>query len=379
VLALPPFSVVEHHRVRHLRDARAAFPAMLAAVAGARREVLLEMYWVGDDAAGVLFRDALVSCARRGVAVRVVYDAVGSLGLWPSWWAPLREAGGEILVYAPVAPWRRRFSITHVLFRDHRKLLVVDGDIAFAGGINLARPWLDVDEGGLGWRDDTIEVRGPAAREVRRVFSLAWEESSGNSLEARAPVDDAGDPPTSQRVSVLANRVGTRPNRLIRRAYLRAIQRAERTIDIACSYFLPGPFFLLALRAACARGVQVRIIIPRSGDVWLAALATSNLVDRLVSDGIEVYRYGPAMLHAKTAILDRRVVTIGSHNLDTLSWRYNLECNVAVDDVAFASIVTASFERDVASSERIDLAAWRTRRLTTRIAGWIAARFRMFL
>lgn len=382
--SLPPFTDVSADRVRHLCDGRQAYPAMLEAIAAARSEVLLEMYWVGADPAGSRFRDALVACARRGVVVRVLYDDVGSLGLSGSWWAPLEAVGGTVASYSPIAPWRKRFRWVQIFFRDHRKLLVVDGEVGVAGGINLARPWLPGEEGGLDWRDDAIEVRGPIALDLRRVFASTWERCGKPGLEGSSAPPRIGTLTGPQvegasRASVLANRIGPRPDRRIRRAYLQAIRRARVSVDIASSYFLPGPIFLHALRAACRRGVRVRILIPKVGDIWLASLAVSHLVGRLLEDGVEVYAYARRMLHSKTAIVDRRLVIIGSHNLDTLSWRYNLECNVAVDDEAFAENVVQTFGRDIEDAERLDLGAWRRRPLRLRLLAWAVARFRMLL
>lgn len=362
-------------RVRHLIDARQAYPAMLSALGQAEREVLLEMYWVGNDAAGLRFRDALVQCARRGVAVRVIYDAVGSLGLWPSWWNELRAAGGRVLVYSPVAPWRKRFRWAGLFFRDHRKLLVIDDRVGFVGGINLARPWLDASEGGLNWRDDALELRGPTVAALRTVFASTWERCDGASLPGSAATEVSA----ATRVWVLANRIGTRANRRIRRAYLLALRRAQRSIDVASSYFLPGPLFLRALRTACKRGVRVRVMIPQHSDIWLASLATSHIVERMISDGVEVYSFGRTMLHSKTAIVDERFVTVGSHNLDTLSWRFNLECNIVVDDPAFAKSVSTAFEHDLTDAVRLDLKTWQARSVSTRLLAPLASRLRFFL
>ena len=376
MLSLPSFMDVGPDRVRHLCDGREAYPAMLAAIAAASREVLLEMYWVGADSAGVRFRDALVACARRGVSVRVLYDDVGSVGLWSSWWDPLRQAGGKVAAYNPIGPWRRRFRWGRVFFRDHRKLLIVDGRVGFVGGINLARPWLPRNEGGLEWRDDAVEVCGPAAAELRVLFGATWESHAGAAL---APDPEPPPANSARRTLVLANRIGRRPNRRIRRAYLLAIHRARLSIDIASSYFLPGPLFLRALRLACRRGVRVRILVPKTNDIWLVSLATSQLVGRLLESGVEVCAYTRGMMHSKTAIIDGRVATIGSHNLDTLSWRYNLECNIAIVDAAFAHGLTETFERDLDDAERVDLSVWRARPVARRILGWCAARIRMFL
>ncbi|HSO36386.1 MAG TPA: phospholipase D-like domain-containing protein, partial [Labilithrix sp.] len=138
--------------VRLLRDGIEAFPAMLAAIASAEREILLEMYWVGADAVGIRFRDALASRARKGVRVRVIWDAVGSLGITPAFWKSLVDAGGEVREYHPVSPLRPSFQFARMDQRDHRKILVVDSTVGFTGGLNLARPWLPIEDGGEAWR-----------------------------------------------------------------------------------------------------------------------------------------------------------------------------------------------------------------------------------
>jgi cardiolipin synthase A/B len=160
--------------VRFLRDGQEAFPAMLDAIDCARREIVLEMYWVANDTVRVRFRDALVAKARKGVEVYVTYDGVGSLGLSRAFWLPLIRVGGRVLENGPVAPWRHRFRLLRLPFRDHRKILVVDGKRGFCGGLNLAIQWLPVEQGGGGWRDDVVEVRGPAALELRAIACKVW-------------------------------------------------------------------------------------------------------------------------------------------------------------------------------------------------------------
>lgn len=372
---MPEYLPVGDDRIRLLRDGAEAYPAMLAAIRSASEEIVLEMYWVGADAVGERFRSALCERAQAGVRVRVIYDALGSWGLPSYWWLPLLEAGGEVIEFGPVNPWRRRFRLGRVRFRDHRKVLVVDGRVAFTGGINLAVPWLSRDDGGQGWRDDAIELLGPTARQLRTLFYDTWWRLGGSLAHAGL----ASRPNPASRVFVLANMVYGRPDRTIRRAYLVALKRARRTVDIASAYFLPGPVFLHALRLARRRGVRVRVMVPQRSDVLLADLALHDIIRTLLRDEIEVYAYQGGVLHSKTAIVDRRFVTIGSHNLDTLSWRFNLESNVVIDEPAFARVVTDAFERDLASAPRVGPEV--LSRLPPWIRGlaWVAARFRAFL
>ncbi len=362
-------------RLRLLRDGAQAYPSMLSAIQGAREEICLEMYWVGADTVGERFRNALVERASAGVRVRVIYDSLGSWSLPRYWWTPLLEAGGEVLEFGQVAPWRRHFRLGQLRFRDHRKVLVVDGEVAFTGGINLAAPWLPREEGGEAWRDDAVEIRGPTASQLRTLFYDTWWRCGGSMVHEGV----RARPNSASRVFVLANMVYGRPDRTIRRAYLVALKRARRTVDIASAYFLPGPVFLHALRMARRRGVRVRVLVPARSDVLLADLALYDIARILLRDGIEVYAYQGGVFHAKTAIVDRRFVTIGSHNLDSLSWRFNLESNIVVDEPAFARIVTGSFEDDLRHAKRItgDVTAHLTP--WVRALAWIAGRLRAFL
>lgn len=366
--------VVGDDRVVLLRDGVAAHAAMLDAIGVAQREIVLEMYWIGHDHVGRAFLHALVTRAKAGVAVCVIYDSIGSFGLPSDFWAPLVRAGGKVREFSPISPWRRRFRFARIHLRDHRKNLVVDGVVGFAGGINLGAVWAPLK--GLPWRDDAIEVRGPAARVLRVAFYRVWVRmgevapEGSTELEPRRP--DA-------RVYVLTNEITARPNRAIRRTYLYGIRRARTSICVASAYFLPGPLFLFALRRAAKRGVRVRVLVPDRPDVWIVKLAMASILGRLLEDGIEVYAYTGRMLHAKTAAFDDRIAIIGSHNLDTISWRFNLECNVVVEDAAFATLVRESFDADCADARPVRLAEWRRQSRFARTVAWLVALLRPLL
>ncbi len=370
-----PFFSVGDNRVRHLSDARQAYPAMLTAIRSARDEILLEMYWVAADRVGYQFRDALVERATAGVTVRVIYDALGSLGLPLDFWEPLILAGGEVIQYGPLAPWRRHFRLWRLRFRDHRKVLVTDMRTAFTGGLNLAEQWLPVEQGGAGWRDDAVELRGPATHQLRSLFYDTWWYLGGT----RPRNSRRRYRRTRRGVWVLSNLVYGSPNRAIRRAYLLAIRRARTSIDLACAYFIPGPVILHALLAAHRRGVHVRLLVPLQSDIRLVDLATHGILDLLVREGIDVYAFRGRVLHSKIGIVDHRYVTIGSHNLDTQSLRFNLESNVAIDDHGFAAAVTASFDLDLAHAIKLDRAYLAAVSWWIRLLAWIVARFRAFL
>ena len=175
----------------------------------------------------------------------------------------------------------------------------------------------------------------------------------------------------------MANHIERRPNRRIRRAYLQAVRQARTSIDITNPYFLPGPLFLRALRQAHDRGVLVRLLVPRHSDVWLVALAMRELLESLARHGISVFAYERSILHAKTAVFDERLVIVGSHNLDALSWRFNLEANLAIEDARFAATATRSFERDLRDARRLGGVEQQRSRWSS--LDWLVAKLRGYL
>jgi cardiolipin synthase len=273
-------------------------------------------------------------------------------------------------VYRPLALFRRGFELSRAIFRDHRKILVVDGRIGFTGGINIADAWLPRD-GSRPWRDDALAVVGPAVSELELVFARTWRALSN---DRRRPLVRLGR--ASGRVYVLANRLQPRARRAIRGAYVRAARSAQRTIDLAAAYFLPGPRLLSALAGAARRGVRVRVIVPERSDMRVVDFACSSLLGKLLRAGVHVYLFQERILHSKTALFDERLVTIGSHNLDSLSWRFNLECNLVVEDEALGTIVARSFAADVAASRELSFEAWRDRPWWVRWLARFGALFR---
>lgn len=347
---------------------------MLDAIAAAREQILLEMYWFDSDATGRRFAAALSDAARRGVEVAVVYDAVGSREADPAMFAELAETGVQVLEYNPLAPWKQRFRLDRLTQRDHRKLLVVDGTVGFTGGINLADPWAPVSDGGAGWRDEMVCVQGPAVRTFSDAFRQTWRRQGGPSL-ARAPVgpDDA---PTEQLVSVLTE---SARRRAILRAYVHNIYRARRRIWIANSYFVPAPAVLRALRYAARHGLDVRVIVPGRSDVEITRYASRAIWAGLMRRGVRIYEWQGSMLHSKTAVIDGMWSTIGTFNLDYLSLRSNLEINVAVHDPDFGARVEAAFEADFACSHEVDPTTFGIRSVTDRLVEKLGYQLRKML
>ncbi len=368
---LPRSGKSTHNRVRLLHDGAQALPAMLAAIAGAKEEVLLEMYWFGSDRTGRKFADALIERARAGVCVRVIYDALGSIEAGVAMFDEMQANGIEVFEFNPIAPWRTRFRFARINNRDHRKLLVVDGQLAITGGFNLGDPWAPRDQGGQGWRDDGVEIRGSAALSIRALF---YRTFPAKPLALKPRLYNEGD----TEVTVLASEYHAE-RRDIYDGYINAIARASRDILITNSYFIPARRVRKALARAVTRDVRVRVLMPRDTDVKLAQLASRNLYARLMKDGIELYEWGGGILHAKTAVIDDDWSTVGSFNFDARSIYNNLELNVAMVCKEVNAALRKRVEADLEQSVKIELTSWNKRSWFLRLIERFVYAFRWLL
>jgi cardiolipin synthase len=369
---------VAGNRVRLLQDGGSAFPAMLEAINGAREQILLEMYWFDSGRIGRRFAAALHEALARGVEVGIIYDSIGSIGADPEMFDALERAGAGVMEFNPVAPWKRRFRLSRLTRRDHRKILVVDGAIGFTGGINIGDQWLPEEQEGGGWRDDMVLVEGPAVRGFVDCFRSTWRAVGGSPLE-RSPAPFGApialpEAELQEGVRVLGHSRGE-----ISHSYLSRIQHARRRVWIANSYFVPDRKVVRALCRAADRGVDVRILLPDRSDVPMTDWAGRHVWPRLLRHGVSLYAWTGGILHSKTAVIDGRWATIGTFNLDYLSLRMNLEVTAAFLDEGFGATMEAAFERDFERSYLVDPHAFRYRALGERLLEMIAYRLRKFL
>lgn len=374
-----PPRFVDGNHVTLLRDGKEAYPAMLEAIARAREQVLLEMYWFGSDRAGRRFASALLAARERGVEVGLLYDAMGSRDADPSLFADLRAGGCAVAEFGPLVPWHARFRPEGLTRRDHRKILVVDGEVGFTGGINIADEWLPEEEGGAGWRDDMVRVEGPAVRGLVSMQRAAWRRAGGPPL-GHTPHFERGPRHhvTDQMVRVLGESY-LRTRRQISQAYLAEIDRAKERVWVENAYFVPDRRVRRSLRRAAQRGVDVRIIVPGVSDVELVRIASRATWGALLARGVRLFEYQRGVLHSKSAVIDGRWSTVGTYNLDYLSLRMNLEVNIAVLDTRFGQQMEQSFELDLADSKEVDAGAFRRRSLGGRALEQLAYRFRKVL
>ena len=374
--SLQPGRMAAGHRVQVLCDGGAAYPAMLEAIASARLWIDLETYIFRDDATGRRFVHALAEKARAGVAVRCVIDGAGSHGLDPAVWEPMVEAGVELEVFHPVGPWRAHWGWS---VRDHRKLLLVDGRIAFTGGFNIGDEYAPREEPwrGGGWRDVGVRVEGPVVAELQALFDSTFRHvaPAARQLPRRAPAPQADG---EARVQALA--AGRRRDRKqIQNHYLYAVHTAKRSVLIQSAYFIPNRSWRRALVAAAGRGCDVRVMVPLHSDVPGIRWASQYTWTRLLRGGVRILEFLPTMLHAKTVLVDDEWAAIGSYNLDQRSLSYNLEVALAIVDRAVCAALRERFEADARESQEVARDLWEKRGTFQRLKEKLVYFFRLWL
>lgn len=359
-----------------LRDGRETYPAMLAALRGARRTICLETYILASDATGERFKEVLIERARAGVVVRVLYDAVGSFALSSGFVAELRAAGCEVIDFNPIAPWRRKFRLSH---RDHRKILVVDDEVAFTGGLNIGNEYAPVEDGGLGWHDLHCRVTGAIVIDLARMFRRTWLRAGGAHYKPLPPASRFAAHPTGASFTRLLDNTRRRQRATVRRAFTYVIRAARERVLIQNAYFLPDRGLRRSLARAVKRGVDVQVIVPGRSDVRLIEWASLYAMRALVNQGVKILRWRGVMMHAKTAVIDRLWSTIGSYNFDAMSRFNNLEVTVEILDPAVGEALVENFETSRAYCVPYTNEAWLALPWYTKALAWFAFRLRRFL
>lgn len=348
---LPLGGSSEGNQITVLSDGDSAYQAMLAAIKSAQRRVWLETYIFAPDAVGHLFLAALLEARNRGVEVIVVYDAVGSTGMHTDdHWSPLVEAGARVVAFNPPFQFGRRLPL---LYRDHRKILIVDESVGFTGGMNISVDYAGPRLGTSLFRDTQVLVEGPAVHDLASIFAGSYFTETGERLELFARTA-----PLSEGVfcQVLGSDVRRR-KRHIQRALFHTIGRCVRTCYLTSPYFVPPPRLLAALERAAARGVDVRVLTAGFSDVPIVAIAGRHLYERLLRRGVKVYEMTGRTLHAKTATIDGLYTVIGSFNLDRWSFARNLEVNLSMIAPGVAHQLEAQFHADVSIAQEVKLDA----------------------
>ncbi len=352
--------------VRLMMDDEDAFRQLEAAIHEARSSVWAEYYIVRDDETGRRFLDLLTERARAGVDVRLLYDAVGSIGLGRERLEAIRQAGGRVEPFLPVNPLRRRWAV-HL--RNHRKMVLVDGVRAFTGGMNVGDEYSGRARRRGAWffRDALVSITGPAVADLAAVFADDWSFATGDE----PPLPTAATPGQGSVVAPVPSGPDQRVN-ASGLVYFTGIATARRRCWLTTPYFVPDQPTLRALVASALRGVDVRVLLPARCDVALAGHAARSYYPELVRAGVRIFEYQPAMLHAKTLVVDDRWAVVGSANVDMRSFRLNFELGVALDAPDLAQDLSRRFHADQGASREIGRADVTGLALATRLGRGLA-------
>ncbi len=348
-----PFPSTSNNHVDVLVDAAEAYPHLERLIASARHHIHLLFYTFEHDKTGARFLSMLVERARSGLEVRLLFDAVGSPDLSDAVLAELRAAGGHAASFLPLRLGRH----LTLNFRNHRKIVIVDGIRAFTGGMNIGDAYVGA------WHDLALGLTGPAVDQLQEVFADDWMFATGEDLALRpyfgqnAASSEAAALPPGEDPAAGCMVVASGPDQhynLTHDALFMAVTGAQRRVWLITPYLIPSPTLLTALRGAVYRGVDVRLLLPARSDVPVARLAARSYYPELLGSGVRIFEYGKGVLHAKAMIFDYDLSALGSANLDTRSFRLNFEVSCFVRSEPVNRAISAVFERDLLESEEID-------------------------
>ena len=344
-LAAMPFT--RYNDAELLVDGEQIFTAIFEGIESARHYVLVQFFIIKDDELGREFQEALINKARSGVRVYLLYDEIGCIRLPGSYLKKLKNAGVDVSPFNSTKGLRNRLQLN---FRNHRKVVVVDGNCAFIGGSNVGDEYMGRSKKFGPWRDTHICVRGPAVQAVQFAFiedwywathgvpELNWSPKRANTGDKNVLVIPSGPADDLETCGLF---------------FLHAIHSAKHRVWIASPYFVPDPKVVAALQIAALRGVDVRILLPEKADHILVWLSSFSYYGETEPYGVRLFRYLPGFLHEKVMLVDDDVATVGTANLDNRSFRLNFEITLMVVDAAFGARVKAMFEEDFARSRLV--------------------------
>jgi cardiolipin synthase len=363
--------IASGNAVQTLVNGDEIFPSMLAEIAAARSTINFETYIYWSGKVGYAFAQALAAKSREGVEVRVLIDWVGSLPFDEELIRIMTSAGVEVVRFRPIH-W---YTLDRVNNRTHRKLLVVDGRVAFTGGVGIADKWLGDARNPDEWRDTHYHVTGPVVAAFQAGFEKNWLEATGETLLGDGfypALEPSGDLQTQFVVSSQPN--GSENMALM---FLTAIAAAEKTIRIGMAYFVPDETSLAQILDARRRGVAVEVIVPNHlTDVPVVRKSSRHLWGELLAAGVRIHEYQPTMYHPKLLIVDDVWTSFGSANFDERSLRLNDEASLNVYGREFTATQIDIFEADLKRSREITLAEWEARPLSEKLTDWLASTLR---
>ena len=340
----------------------ATFDSILEGVAGAREYILFQFYMIHDDGLGRRVQKALIERADAGVRVFVLYDEIGSSGLPKRYVEELRAAGVQVSSFKPTQGRSNRFQLN---FRNHRKMVVVDGITGWVGGLNVGDEYLGLDPDFSPWRDTHVKLQGPVVTQLQGAILTDWywatrELPDLNWVPKAAEADDLR--------AMIVPFAPTHRFETAKLFFVTALHSARERIWLSAPYFVPDPAVMTALELAAMRGVDVRIITTGKPDSWPVFLAAFHYIDQLRDLGIRFYAYEPGFLHEKVSLIDDEFSTVGTPNFDNRSFRLNFEVTALIVDKQFAAQMEQMFEDDFAHAVEIDPAEFDDRSFFWRLS-----------
>jgi cardiolipin synthase len=360
---LDAYPVTAGNRLTFYSEGQPAFDDMLAAIRAAEHHVHLEFFIFQYDALGRKFLDLLAVKAKAGVEVRLLYDSMGSRQL--GWWRlrKLRRAGGRPEAFLPVSLLRRRIQIN---LRNHRKILVVDGKVAFTGGLNIGDEYLGKNKRLGHWRDTSVKIEGPAVESLQRTFIEDWDFAAGESLEGGAYF--RADAEAGHESVQVIQSGPDQEVKAIREIYLAAVFKARRRLWVTSPYYVPDQGLRDALCMSGRTGIDVRLILPYIADHPSVFYASRYYLHDLLEAGVKVYLYTNGFIHSKVWIADGQWASVGTANLDNRSLLLNFEVNCLIYTPGAVAELEAQFERDLKDSIRLDRKVYARRPLASKLA-----------
>jgi cardiolipin synthase len=357
------------NRAKLLINGEETFPELLSALKEAKHHIHIQYYIFEDDVIGNKIKNLLEEKARQGVEVRFIYDDFGSSSIRGKVVNELKAAGVEAYPFNRI---RLLFLANRLNYRNHRRIVVVDGSIAFTGGVNVSDRYINTEKSKLYWRDTHLRMDGTGCHYLQYLFFCDWNFSSGQSLTPDATYfSGVHHAPSNVAVQIAASGPDS-PAPTIMLSFLKAITLAKKSILITTPYFIPGDSILDALKIASMSGVSVSILVPGVSDSWWVNMAARSYYTELLKVGVQIYLYQKGFLHAKTMVIDDNLSIIGTANMDYRSFDLNFEVNAILFDFQMANNLSNTFHNDLLNSKRIDPSLWKNRKLHKRLSERIA-------
>ena len=351
-----------HNRALSLHNGDNALASLIESLREATTSIHMEYYIFLDDRVGRSISEVLMDKARQGVEVRVIYDAIGSWSFRKRYIRQMRSAGVEVVAFKPL---RFPFISFGMNRRNHRKIVVVDSAVAFLGGVNIAKRYVDGDYLGR-WRDEHMRVEGDVVADLQKIFIADWNRVSGQKMDVKNYVKSHSIDETLP-MQIAWSEQGDTEDVLLD-AYTAAIVSAKSVVRISSPYLVPPPQIINVIRVAVKNGVRVVIMTPSGSHLPVVDLIVDSYIEELLNLGVEVYRYTDGFLHAKLLLVDDNLASIGTANIDYRSLHDNMEVVAFVSDRGFVGNIVSIFDLDLLRCSPVGLASWQDRSIYRRLA-----------